>query len=156
MKKIIIVSAIIGIIIIASAVLLNSNQEKTVEEKWLEEQVVSGPFAIDKSQYNLGEKIFITVKNLTQDQKGEMIFFRPMENGDGWVKYTSMKFDGQANQQFNLYFEPKLSELKKICTANQLTGTWNVQFVGTEYPNMSFEILNQTSSWDDRTFEPVC
>ena len=156
MKKIIIVSAIILIIIIASAVLLNSNLEKTTEEKWLEELVVSGPFSIDKSQYNLGEKIFITVTNLPQDEKGEMIFFRPMENGDGWVKYTSMKFDGQAKQQFNLYFEPRLSELKKICTTNQLVGTWNVQFVGTEFSNMSFEILNQTSSWDDRTFEPVC
>jgi len=156
MKKIIIVSAIIGIIIIVSAVLLNSNLEKTTEERWLEEQVVSGPFAIDKSQYNLGEKIFITVTNLPQDEKGEVIFFRPMGNGDGWVKYTSMKFDGQAKEQFNLYFEPRLSELKKICTTNQLAGTWNVQFVGTEYPNMSFEILNQISSWDDRTFEPVC
>lgn len=156
MKKIIIVSAIIGIIIIASAVLLNSNQEKTIEEKWLEEQVVSGPFAINKSQYNLGEKIFITVTNLPQDEKGEMMFFRPMGNDDGWTKYISMKFDGQTKEQFNLYFEPKLSELKKICTANELTGTWKVQFVGTEYSNMSFEIVNQTSSWDDRTFEPVC
>ena len=156
MKKIIIFSAIIGIIIISSAVLLNSNQEKTTEEKWLEEQVVSGPFAINKSQYNLGEKIFITVTNLPQDEKGEIIFFRPMENGDGWINYTTMKFDGQAKEQFNLYFEPKLSEMKKICTANELTGTWKVQFVGTEYSNMSFEILDQTSSWDDRTFEPVC
>jgi hypothetical protein len=155
-KKIIIVSAIIGIIIIASAVLLNSNLEKTTEEKWLEELVVSGPFSIDKSQYNLGEKIFITVTNLPQDEKGEMIFFRPMENDNGWTKYISMKFDGQAKEQFNLYFEPRLSELKKICTANELTGTWKVQFVGTEYSNISFEIVNQTSSWDDRTFEPVC
>ena len=155
MKKIIIVSAIIGIIIIASAVLLNSNQE-TVEEKWANDIVRSGPFAIDKSQYNLGEKIFITVTNLPQDEKGEMIFFRPMENDNGWTKYISMKFDGQAKEQFNLYFEPRLSELKKICTANELTGTWKVQFVGTEYSNISFEIVNQTSSWDDRTFEPVC
>ena len=116
----------------------------------------SGPFSIDKSQYNLGEKIFITVTNLPQDEKGEMIFFRPMENDNGWTKYISMKFDGQAKEQFNLYFEPRLSELKKICTANELTGTWMVQFVGTEYSNMSFEIVNQTASWDDRTFEPVC
>ena len=156
MKKIIIVTAIIGIIIIVSGVLLSSNLEKTTNEKWLEEQVVSGPFSIDKSQYNLGEKIFITVTNLPQDEKGEMIFFRPMENDNGWTKYISMKFDGQAKEQFNLYFEPRLSELKKICTANELTGTWKVQFVGTEYSNISFEIVNQTSSWDDRTFEPVC
>jgi len=154
--KKIIVSAIIGSIIIASAVLLNSNQEKTVEEKWLEQQITSGPFTLDKSQYNLGEKIFITVTNLPEDEKGEMMFFRPMENGDGWVKYTSMKFDGQAKEKFNLYFEPKLSELKKICTTDELTGTWKIQFVGTEYSSMSFEIVNQTSSWDDRTFEPVC
>ena len=155
MKKIIIISVIIGIIIIASAVLLNSNQE-TVEEEWTNDIVRSGPFAIDKSQYNLGEKIFITVTNLPEDEKGEMIFFRPMENGDGWRNYTTMKFDGQAKEQFNLYFEPKLSEMKKICTTNELTGIWMVKFVGTEYSNMSFEILNQTSSWDDRVFEPVC
>ena len=155
MKKIIIISVIIGIIIIASAVLLNSNQQ-TVEEEWSNDMVRSGPFAIDKSQYNLGEKIFITVTNLPQDEKGEIIFFRPMENGDGWTSYTTMKFDGQAKEQFNLYFEPKLSEMKKICTSNELTGTWMVQFIGTEYSNMSFEIVNQTSSWDERTFEPVC
>jgi len=154
-KKIIIISVIIGIIIITSAVLLNSNQE-TVEEEWANDIVRSGPFAIDKSQYNLGEKIFITVTNLPEDEKGEMIFFRPMENGDGWRNYTTMKFDGQAKEQFNLYFEPKLSEMKKICTTNELTGIWMVKFVGTEYSNMSFEILNQTSSWDDRVFEPVC
>ena len=155
MKKIIIISAIVGIIIIASAVLLNSNQE-TVEQKWANDMVRSGPFTIDKSQYNLGEKIFITVTNLPQNEKGEMVFFRPMENGDGWRNYTTMKFDGQAKEQFNLYFEPKLSEMKKICTTNELTGIWMVKFVGTEYSNMSFEILNQTSSWDDRVFEPVC
>ena len=118
--------------------------------------VRSGPFAIDKSQYNLGEKIFITVTNLPEDEKGEMIFFRPMENGDGWRNYTTMKFDGQAKEQFNLYFEPQLSKLKNICSTNDLAGTWMVKFVGTEYQNITFEILNQTSSWDERTFDPVC
>ena len=155
MKKIIIISVIIGIIIIGSAVLINSNQE-TVEEKWLREQVSSGPFTIDKSQYNLGEKIFITVTDLPQDEKGEMMFFRSMENGDGWINYITMKFNGQAKQQFNLYFEPQLSKLKNICSTNDLAGTWMVKFVGTEYQNITFEILNQTSSWDERTFDPVC
>ena len=155
MKKIIIISLSIIIAIIGGLIAINPI-EKSVEEKWLEQQISSGPFTLDKNEYFVGEKIFITVTNLPQDEKGEMMFFRPMENGDGWRNYTTMKFDGQAKEQFNLYFEPKLSEMKKICTTNELTGTWNVQFVGTEYPNMSFEILNQTSSWDDRTFEPVC
>ena len=156
MKKIIIISIIIVIIIASGLILVNSNQEETTEEKWKNNEVRSGPFAIDKNQYNLGEKIFITVTNLPQDEKGQMIFFRPMENADGWKNYITMEFNGENKQQFNLYFEPKLSKMKNLCTTNQLVGTWMVQFVGTEYSNMSFEILNQTSSWDDRVFEPVC
>ena len=156
MKKIIIISIIIIIIIASGLILVNSNPEKTIEEEWKNNEVRSGPFSIDKNQYNLGEKIFITVTNLPQDEKGQIIFFRPIENTDGWKNYITMDFNGENKQQFNLYFEPRLSEMKNLCTTNQLVGTWIVKFVGTEYSNMSFEILNQTSSWDERTFEPVC
>ena len=62
----------------------------------------------------------------------------------------------QINQQFNLYFEPKLSKLKNICSTNELAGEWVVKFIGTEYPDINLKILNQTSSWDTRTFDPVC
>ena len=62
MKKIIIVSVAIVIIIATGVILLNSNEE-TVEEKWLNEKVTSGPFSIDKSEYNVGEKIFVVVNN---------------------------------------------------------------------------------------------
>ena len=31
-----------------------------------------------------------------------------------------------------------------------------VKFVGTEFADINFELLNQTNSWDKRTFEPVC
>ena len=155
MKKIIIISIIIGIIITTSGILLNSSQEETVEEKWLREKVTSGPFSIDKNQYNLGEKIFITVEELDPKEKGQVIFFRPINN-TSWTKYNTINFDGTAKQQFNLYFEPQLSETKKICSTDELTGTWIVKFVGTQYSDLSFELLNQTSSWDERTFEPVC
>ena len=154
MKKIIIVSVAILIIIATGVILLNSN-EQTVEEKWLEEQVRSGPFSIDKSEYNLGEKIFIVVNGLNQEDKGKVIFFRPLNN-TAWSNYITMNFDGANKEQFNLYFEPKLSKLKNICSTNELVGEWVVKFIGTEYPDINLKILNQTSSWDTRTFDPVC
>ena len=144
----------IVIIIAIGLILLNSN-EQTVEEKWLEERITSGPFSIDKGEYNLGEKIFISVDDLKEEDKGKVIFFRPLNN-TSWSNYITMDFDGTNKTQFNLYFEPKLSELKKICSTNELAGTWVVKFIGTEYSDINFEILNQTSSWNERTFDPVC
>ena len=154
MKKIIIVSIVIVIIIATGLILLDSN-EQTVEEKWLEARITSGPFSIDNSEYNLGEKIFISVNGLKEEDKGKVIFFRPLNN-TSWSNYITMDFDGKNKAQFNLYFEPKLSELKKICSTNELAGTWVVKFIGTEYSDINFEIMNQTSSWDERTFDPVC
>ena len=154
MKKIILVSVAILIIIATGVILLNSNEE-TVEEKWLNEKVTSGPFSIDKSEYNVGEKIFVVVNNLKEEDKGKVIFFRPLNN-TSWSNYITMDFDGTNKSQFNLYFEPKLSKLNGICSTNELAGEWVVKFIGTEYPDINLKILNQTSSWDTRTFDPVC
>jgi len=153
-KKIIIVSIVI-VIIIATGLILGNSNEQTVEEKWLEEKIVSGPFSIDKSEYNLGEKIFIVVNDLKEEDKGQVIFFRPLNN-TSWTNYMVIDFDGKNKTQYNLYFEPRLSELKKICSTNELVGEWVVKFIGTEYSDINFKIMNQTSSWDKRTFEPVC
>jgi len=153
-KKIIIVSIVI-VIIIATGLILGNSNEQTVEEKWLEEKIVSGPFSIDKSEYNLGEKIFIVVNDLKEEDKGQVIFFRPLNN-TSWTNYMVIDFDGKNKTQYNLYFEPRLSELKKLCSTNELVGEWVVKFIGTEYSDINFKIMNQTSSWDKRTFEPVC
>ena len=154
MKKIIIVPIVIVIIVAAGVILVNSN-EQTVEERWLEEKITSGPISIDKSEYNLGEKIFIVVTDLKQEDKGQLMFFRPLNN-TSWGNYMTIDFDGTSKTQFNLYFEPRLSELKKICSTNELVGEWIVKIIGTEYSDMKFKIMNQTSSWDKRTFDPVC
>jgi len=143
------------VIIIATGLILGNSNEQTVEEKWLEEKIVSGPFSIDKSEYNLGEKIFIVVNDLKEEDKGQVIFFRPLNN-TSWTNYMVIDFDGKNKTQYNLYFEPRLSELKKLCSTNELVGEWVVKFIGTEYSDINFKIMNQTSSWDKRTFEPVC
>ena len=155
MIKVKVIIPIIIIIIIAGTLIIFTPNEETSKNKIEEKWVKSGPFSIDKSEYNLGEKIFIVVNGLKEEDKGKVIFFRPLNN-TSWSNYITMDFDGENKAQFNLYFEPKLSELKKICSTNELAGTWVVKFIGTEYSDINFEILNQTSSWNERTFDPVC
>ena len=155
MIKVKVIIPIIIIIIIAGTLIIFTPNEETSKNKIEEKWVKSGPFSIDKSEYNLGEKIFIVVNDLKEEDKGKVIFFRPLNN-TSWSNYIIMDFDGKNKQQFNLYFEPKLSKLKKICSTDDLVGTWIVKFIGTEYSDMNLKILNQTSSWDERTFDPVC
>ena len=53
----VIIPIIIIIIIAAVLIIFTSNDETTkneIEEEWIK----SGPFSIDKAQYNVGEKIF--------------------------------------------------------------------------------------------------
>jgi hypothetical protein len=155
MIKVKIIIPIVIVIIIAGALIIFTQNEEISENKIEEEWIKSGPFSIDKNEYNLGEKIFIVVNDLKQEDKGKVIFFRPLNN-TSWNNYITMDFDGRNKTEFNLYFEPKLSELKNICSTNELVGEWVVKFIGTEYPDINFKIMNQTSSWDKRTFDPVC
>ena len=155
MIKLKVIIPIVIIIIIAGALITFTPNEEESKNKIEEEWIKSGPFSIDKNQYNLGEKIFIVVDGLKQEDKGKVIFFRPLNN-TAWSNYITMDFDGRNKVEFNLYFEPQLSQIKNICSANDLAGTWIVKFVGTEYSDITFEMMNQTSSWDKRTFDPVC
>ncbi len=82
-------------------------------------------------------------------------FLRPI-NDTHHKAYIKIPFDGMDKQQFNYYFEPKLFAWKGICSIDDIAGNWIVEFSGTQYEDINFEILAQPSSWDERKFEPVC
>ena len=87
-----IIPIIIIIIIAAALIIFTSNEETTkneIEEKWVE----SGPFAIDKSQYNVGEKIFLNTQGLKLDDKGAIEFLRPI-NDTHHITHMKIPFDG--------------------------------------------------------------
>ena len=150
----IIIPIIIIIIITATLIIFTSNEETTknkIEEQWIE----SGPFSIDKAQYNVGEKIFLNTDGLKFDDKGTVEFLRPI-NDTHHKTYIKIPFNGIDKQQFNYYFEPRMQEYRGICSMDDIAGNWIVKFSGTQYEDINFEILNQISSWDDRTHEPVC
>ena len=150
-----IIPIIIIIIIITAAIIAFATNEETttneIEEIWLK----SGSFEIDKSQYNMGEKIFLSTTNLLPEDKGIAQFLRPL-NDTHHKLYIKIPFNGMEKQQFNYYFEPRLQEHRGICSMDDLAGNWRVRFNGTQYEDINFELLAQPSSWDERTFEPIC
>ena len=150
----VIIPIIIIIIIAAALIIFTSNEETTkngMEEKW----IGSGPFAIDKAQYNVGEKIFLDTDGLKLDDKGTVKFLRPI-NDTHHKAHIKIPFDGMSKPQFNYYFEPRLHIYNGLCSMDDIAGNWIVKLSGTQYEDINFEILNQISSWDDRTHEPIC
>jgi len=116
----------------------NDNSKKPYmpkERKW----ITSGPFQIDRSEYLLGEKIFVNIDQLNIDEKGKVIFLRPI-NSTNYLTYHTMTFDG-SGQRNNYYFTPDLSELRGICSVDEIIGNWKVVFQGTEYSDLNFKVV---------------
>ena len=114
---------------------------------------VSGPFEIDRTQYALGENIFLRVGALAPDEKGQAAFLRP-SNETHYIVYFTIPFDG-SKPSFNQYFHPQVSKAKGICTKDYLIGNWTVVFQGTNYPNLKFEIIDLIVPGDEEGYNKV-
>ena len=113
----------------------------------------SGPFQIDRSEYALGEKIFLRIGGLSFQDKGQVAVMRPL-NDTHYSVYLTIPFDGANKDAFNYYLEPQLTKTRGLCSVDDVLGKWALVFRGTDYPNLNFEIINKTlpgTNW-----EPVC
>ena len=127
------------------------NEYSPKDREWL----TSGPFQIDRSEYVLGEKIFLRTGGLGFDEKGQVVFLRPLNNTHYSV-YQTIPFDGADKTAYNYYLEPQLSKIKGYCTVDDFIGDWRVVFRGTDYPNLEFSITEQILPGSESSFEPVC
>jgi len=127
------------------------NEYSPKDREW----ITSGPFQIDRSEYVLGEKIFLRTSGLKYDEKGQTVFLRPL-NSTHYSVYLTIPFDGSDNAAYNYYLDPQLSKIKGICTVDDLVGDWRVVFRGTDYPNLEFRITEQILPGEENSFEPVC
>ena len=130
----------------------NSNLEQPYypnEREWIS----SGPFKIDRSEYRLGEKIFINIDQIDKNTKGKMVFSKIINSTHDWT-YVEFPFDGSKPQR-NFYFTPDLQEFVGICNIDQVIGDWQVQFVGTQYSNLEFKIISEmVPGYEDR-YDPI-
>ena len=120
------------------------------EREW----ITSGPFKIDRSEYVLGEKIFVNIEGLNINEKGKIVFLRSI-NSTYYSSYHTMSF-GESNQQSNYYFTPDLSITRGICNADELIGNWKVIFQGTEYSDLKFKVTKEIIPGYEERYEPIC
>jgi len=124
----------------------NSNNKYYPKDR---EWITSGPFKIDRSEYLLGEKIFDNIDALNVNEKGKVVFLRPV-NSTHYSPYHTMPFD-ETGQRNNYYFTPDLSEMDGICSVDQLIGEWTVVFQGTDYPDLKFKVTAEIiPGYEDR------
>jgi len=125
------------------------NEYEVLERQWQ----TSGPFQIDRSEYAIGEKIFLKIGGLQLQDKGQVAVMRPL-NDTHYSVYLTIPFDGTNKEAFNYYVEPQLSKIRGLCSVDDVLGKWALVFRGTNYPNLNFEIIDKVVPGTD--VEPVC
>ena len=128
----------------------NSTDYKQLEREW----ITSGPFKIDRSEYLIGEKIFVNIDALSINEKGKVVFLRPINNTH-YLSYHTMPFDG-SSQRNNYYFTPDLSIPQGICNTEALIGNWKVVFQGTKYLDLKFKVIEEIIPGYEERYEPKC
>ena len=125
------------------------NEYSPKEREW----ITSGPFQIDRSQYAIGEKIFLVIGGLNVNEKGQVAVMRPL-NATHYSVYLTIPFDGTVKPEFNYYVEPQISKNRGMCSVDDIIGKWVMVFRGTDYPNLNFEITKEIVPGTN--IEPVC
>ncbi len=116
----------------------DENEYEILPREWR----TSGPFQIDRSEYAIGEKIFIRIGGLAYQEKGQIAVMRPL-NDTHYSVYLTIPFDEGIKDSFNYYVEPQLSKNRGLCSVDDVIGKWALVFRGTDYPNLNFEITDQ-------------
>ena len=149
-KKIISIIVVVAVIAaISSAVYFYQTKQKDdydLKSHW----IISGPFAIDKPKYKLGEDVFLTVHGLKPNEAGNIIFMIP----DGRV-WTEIPFNGTLKTDFSYYFKPDTSSHLKILSPDELVGTWKAVFQGVPYASISFEFTHEFIKGAEKDVVPL-
>ena len=127
------------------------NKYSPKEREW----ITSGPFQIDRSEYVIGEKIFLVIGGLAYEEKGQVAFLRPLNDTHHSV-YQTIPFDGAKKNAFNYYIQPQLSKVRGLCTIDDIVGDWTVVFRGTTHANLEFEITDKILPGDKDSYQHVC
>ncbi|MEX0765002.1 MAG: hypothetical protein WDZ43_04770 [Nitrosopumilaceae archaeon] len=139
---VIVVAAIVSVIYVYD-IQKSSDENKS---QW----IISGPFAIDKPKYKLGENVFLTVHGLKPNEAGNIVIVSPHE-----VIWTTLPFNGTLKTDFNYYFKPETSRALKIYNPEDLVGTWKVVFQGLTYQPLHFEIANEFLPGAESDIKPI-
>jgi hypothetical protein len=165
LKKVVIIGIVIIIIGIIILVISNDqikdtkfveNEKISEKEEVIDTTQKSGPFQINKSEYKIGEKIFLVVNELEDNDTGEILFLRAVSSTQ-YLQYETIPFDGKVKHTFNQYVEPKLWEERGVCSVEDIIGDWRIWFKGAKYQSLDFKIIDERFAGDKGIHsEPIC
>ena len=113
----------------------NNSTYIPLEREW----ITSGPFQVDRSEYAIGESIFIRMGGIEINEKGQIEIYRPL-NATHHKIYLTIPFDEEDRSASNTYFTPQINSKRGICSMDDLSGEWMMVFRETDYPNLNFKI----------------
>jgi len=146
---VIVIAAIVG-----SAYLVTFSEKTNGGENQntdIANSVSSGPITILQYEHKLAENVFMHIRGLGPNEKGNIRFFTP----EG-VLYQTIAYDGSIKQDFNQYFKPETSRILKICTPEEIIGEWTVSFDNNVYPPLKFKVLEEPLRGGEEDIGTVC
>ncbi|MGB6463647.1 MAG: hypothetical protein WBF38_05435 [Nitrosotalea sp.] len=141
---------VIVIIAISASAIYFYNHQKMSEENNTAQWVTSGPFAINNGTYRLDDNVFMVVTGLKPTDAGKIIVYDPK----GGV-FTQEPFNGTLKSDFNYFFKPNTERIEKLCTPQDLVGNWTIDFSGTSYDPIHFEIINEWVPSGQAEIKPI-
>ena len=114
----------------------------------------SGGFLIDRSEYVLGEKIFINTENISENAKGEMLFSKVIDSTTNQL-YKKINFDGSKSQA-NFYLSIWPSIASGFCDKDSLVGEWKIDFNGIDNESIKFKIIDYIIPGMEKSFVKAC
>jgi len=143
--------AVIIIVAIIVGVIYYYDQKKNSETN-VQWQNVSGPFAINKFQYKLGENVFMIVSNLKPNEAGNIVIVDP--KGD---TYYIIPFNGTMKTSFKQFFKPNTQNVGGVllCNPSDLVGNWGIILQGVPYKSLKFEIINDWIPGSEAEIKPI-
>lgn len=145
------VGVIIGLIVIAGIITAGIylyNEQKESEKKY--QWIISGPFAINKDQYKLGENVFMVVSNLQPTDVGKFVVVDPKGG-----TFETIPFNGTMKSSFHHFFKPNTDRVERLCTPQDLVGHWSIVFKGVPYKPIPFEVVNDWIQGSQAEIKPV-
>ncbi len=147
-------SPIIALIVIAGIIaggIFYFNQQKTYvdDSQW---HNISGPFAINKFQYKIGEYVFVIVSNLKLTDAGKIMIID--SKGD---TYDAIPFNGTLKTSFHYFFKPNTQNIGglKLCNPTDLVGNWELIFQGVQYKPIKFQVTNDWIQGAQAEIKPI-
>ena len=146
-----IIVLVVIIAVIISGGIYYYNQQKISNEN-VQWQNISGPFAINKFQYKLGENIFMVVSNLQPTDAGAIVIVDP--KGD---TYDSIPFNGTLKTSFHYFFKPNTQDSNGLllCNPTDLVGNWALVFQGVTYKPIKFKVVNDWIEGSQAEIKPI-